>query len=488
MPSERASGGFHDQDNQFSHTRASSGDTEDFTNDPRYRIVNQVHQQEEHGGDKRTSVASIRSSEHPILYYSEHSRIHDSKRKRPEPDESDGSRSPRAQRQRVNGVSDPQDNAYDQPLSIKEKIGLPWDGQSNLPLGLPRRSYSLATVLNDEPGARNAERHNRLPRRRDHIPQGYGDHVERGLRGGQEEDALANAQAKDFSELPPTYISVLQYPSPYLISGPSGLSAQSIQELLRPDHSPVLSTVSDGPPCFTLSSVVAIARDKRTSVACKYCRKRKIRCGGPQSGSEERCKNCSKLNRECIFAPASPISLIAVTPHPSRSAGGPLGRTMYGPSAQPPPSNSTGLCQDTQPPRSLYNGTSLTPTIPYPLAPGRSLDHSLRQSYGYNEGSMGSSLQPRSTGSGNPLERSHTTSDSDIQGNGLSVDAPSNSAGPVGRLPSALAARSINRDTAVKSMERVGLLGAGTPVQNLGALVANKTTGFHGLSKFKNIF
>ncbi|KAG7148344.1 hypothetical protein HYQ46_002793 [Verticillium longisporum] len=101
-----------------------------------------------------------------------------------------------------------------------------------------------------------------------------------------------------------------------------------------------LSKSSSGP---ITALVVAIARDKRTSVACKYCRKRKIRCGGRQSGSEERCKNCSKLNRECIFAPASPISYTAVTPHPSRSAGGPLGRTMYGPSAQPPPSNSTGL-------------------------------------------------------------------------------------------------------------------------------------------------
>ncbi|RNJ52007.1 hypothetical protein D7B24_004741 [Verticillium nonalfalfae] len=74
--------------------------------------------------------------------------------------------------------------------------------------------------------------------------------------------------------------------------------------------------------------VVAIARDKRTSVACKRCRKRKIRCGGPQSGSEKRCKNCSNMNGECIFAPASPISYTAVTPHPSRSAGGPLGRTI----------------------------------------------------------------------------------------------------------------------------------------------------------------
>lgn len=109
MPSEsEKASGFHDHDNQFSHTRASSGDTEDFTNDPRYGTLNQVHQKEEHDGDKRTSFASMRTSEHPILYYSEHSTIHHSKRKRPELDESDGSRSPRAQRQRVNGVSDPE--------------------------------------------------------------------------------------------------------------------------------------------------------------------------------------------------------------------------------------------------------------------------------------------------------------------------------------------------------------------------------------------
>ncbi|EGY23715.1 uncharacterized protein VDAG_05153 [Verticillium dahliae VdLs.17] len=385
MPSEsEKASGFHDHDNQFSHTRASSGDTEDFTNDPRYGTLNQVHQKEEHDGDKRTSFASMRTSEHPILYYSEHSTIHHSKRKRPELDESDGSRSPRAQRQRVNGVSDPRDNAYDQPSSKKGKIGPPRDRLSDPSLcsqpqprctnvsegfisatvhpgpeenysrpfpddnseksqiddgGLqthslwplvacPRRSYSLAVILDDEPEARNAERHNRLPRQRDPLSQDYGDHVERGLRVSPEEDAIGDAQANDGSELPLTSGSAFQHPSPYLIPGPSGLSAQPTQEVFRLNPSPVLSTVSDDPPCFTLSSVVAIARDKRTSVACKYCRKRKIRCGGRQSGSEERCKNCSKLNRECIFAPASPISYTAVTPHPSRSAGGPLGRTI----------------------------------------------------------------------------------------------------------------------------------------------------------------
>ncbi|CRK33194.1 hypothetical protein BN1708_016243 [Verticillium longisporum] len=423
MPSEsEKASGFHDHDNQFSHTRASSGDTEDFTNDPRYGTLNQVHQKEEHDGDKRTSFASMRTSEHPILYYSEHSTIHHSKRKRPELDESDGSRSPRAQRQRVNGVSDPRDNAYDQPSSKKGKIGPPRDRLSDPSLcsqpqprctnvsegfisatvhpgpeenysrpfpddnseksqiddgGLqthslwplvacPRRSYSLAVILDDEPEARNAERHNRLPRQRDPLSQDYGDHVERGLRVSPEEDAIGDAQANDGSELPLTSGSAFQHPSPYLIPGPSGLSAQPTQEVFRLNPSPVLSTVSDDPPCFTLSSVVAIARDKRTSVACKYCRKRK------------------------------PLLLIPPGLLEGRSEG------LYnGPSAQPLLSKSTGLFLDTQPVRSLYNRTSLTPI-------------------------MDSSLQPESTGSGHSLERSHTTPESDIQEGGLSLDAPSN--------------------------------------------------------------
>lgn len=39
----------------------------------------------------------------------------------------------------------------------------------------------------------------------------------------------------------------------------------------------------------------------RISVACMHCRRRKIRCVTPDNGTENRCANCIKLKKDCIF-------------------------------------------------------------------------------------------------------------------------------------------------------------------------------------------
>ncbi|KAI9642048.1 hypothetical protein NHQ30_009919 [Ciborinia camelliae] len=45
---------------------------------------------------------------------------------------------------------------------------------------------------------------------------------------------------------------------------------------------------------------------QRTAIACKYCRRRKIRCSGfSDSGSDGRCGNCARFKQQCVFTPVS---------------------------------------------------------------------------------------------------------------------------------------------------------------------------------------
>ena len=49
----------------------------------------------------------------------------------------------------------------------------------------------------------------------------------------------------------------------------------------------------------------APAPRQRTAIACKYCRKRKIRCSGYEASNEGRCNNCVRFNQQCLFHPVS---------------------------------------------------------------------------------------------------------------------------------------------------------------------------------------
>ncbi|TGO34837.1 hypothetical protein BHYA_0180g00140 [Botrytis hyacinthi] len=57
---------------------------------------------------------------------------------------------------------------------------------------------------------------------------------------------------------------------------------------------------------------------QRTAIACKYCRRRKIRCSGfTADGSGGQCTNCARFKQECVFTPVSSaqafVPLIALT-------------------------------------------------------------------------------------------------------------------------------------------------------------------------------
>ncbi|KAI5846201.1 hypothetical protein BZA05DRAFT_141317 [Tricharina praecox] len=75
---------------------------------------------------------------------------------------------------------------------------------------------------------------------------------------------------------------------------------------------------------------------QRTAIACRYCRRRKIRCSGFETSPDGRCANCMRFNQECVFTPVSsqtgPIQ--AFVPAPQSALGR---QTVYGPHGAPLP-------------------------------------------------------------------------------------------------------------------------------------------------------
>ncbi|KAA8892748.1 putative C6 transcription factor [Sphaerosporella brunnea] len=103
---------------------------------------------------------------------------------------------------------------------------------------------------------------------------------------------------------------------------------------------------------------------QRTAIACRYCRRRKIRCSGFETSTDGRCANCMRFNQECVFTPVSsqtgPIQAFIPAP-----AGAVAGRTqqIYGPHGTPLPA---GYMQETQahlpPPPYNRSGTEQQPS------------------------------------------------------------------------------------------------------------------------------
>ncbi|KAK4153713.1 hypothetical protein C8A00DRAFT_33530 [Chaetomidium leptoderma] len=93
-----------------------------------------------------------------------------------------------------------------------------------------------------------------------------------------------------------------------------------------------------GPPAPPSASQQSAPR-QRTSIACRYCRKRKIRCSGYTQTTNGKCTNCDKLRIDCIFQPVSSNSSAAFVPVSAVPGGVPPGTPLYGAYGQPlPPS------------------------------------------------------------------------------------------------------------------------------------------------------
>ncbi|KAF2098126.1 hypothetical protein NA57DRAFT_76921 [Rhizodiscina lignyota] len=77
---------------------------------------------------------------------------------------------------------------------------------------------------------------------------------------------------------------------------------------------------------------------QRTAIACRYCRRRKIRCSGFENSEDGRCQNCTRFQQECVFTPVSAQTQAFVPAHTVYGRGGhPAGAQLYGAYGQPLP-------------------------------------------------------------------------------------------------------------------------------------------------------
>ncbi|KAL2020502.1 hypothetical protein VTK56DRAFT_8387 [Thermocarpiscus australiensis] len=108
---------------------------------------------------------------------------------------------------------------------------------------------------------------------------------------------------------------------------------------------------------------------QRTSIACRYCRKRKIRCSGYAHTTNGKCANCDKLRIDCIFQPVSSNSSTAFVPVSAVPGGVPPGTPLYGAYGQPlPPAGAPAQAPAPQA-RTYpsYPPSELTPPLQSPM-------------------------------------------------------------------------------------------------------------------------
>ncbi|KAL2871540.1 Zn(II)2Cys6 transcription factor domain-containing protein [Aspergillus lucknowensis] len=109
--------------------------------------------------------------------------------------------------------------------------------------------------------------------------------------------------------------------------------------------------------------VYQAAPRQRTAIACRYCRRRKIRCSGFDSNPDGRCSNCIRFNQQCMFTPVSSQTQAFVPAHaafPHMRNGQSQGAervVLYGAHGQPlPPQHQPQPGPETTlpPPQGMY--------------------------------------------------------------------------------------------------------------------------------------
>ncbi|KAJ5321536.1 hypothetical protein N7476_004538 [Penicillium atrosanguineum] len=131
----------------------------------------------------------------------------------------------------------------------------------------------------------------------------------------------------------------------------------------------------------------AAAPRQRTAIACRYCRRRKIRCSGFENSNDGRCTNCQRFNQQCMFTPVSSqaqafVPAHAAYPHLRDSQG--RTRTdpnvqLYGPHGQPLPPQAHDAQTTLPPPQGMYGPYGGPPP---PLAGGPMPDPRQRRGSG----------------------------------------------------------------------------------------------------------
>ncbi|OAL49939.1 hypothetical protein IQ07DRAFT_41907 [Pyrenochaeta sp. DS3sAY3a] len=125
----------------------------------------------------------------------------------------------------------------------------------------------------------------------------------------------------------------MQHPSyqqqPYRLPGPNEWTRAPPQDPYRQPGPPP-------PPQYVAQHHQPPAPRQRTAIACRYCRRRKIRCSGFEATEDGRCSNCMRFNQDCIFTPVSAQTQAFVPAHTVwRGVGQPP--PMYGAYGQPLP-------------------------------------------------------------------------------------------------------------------------------------------------------
>ncbi|KAL6239574.1 hypothetical protein BDW75DRAFT_227192 [Aspergillus navahoensis] len=110
--------------------------------------------------------------------------------------------------------------------------------------------------------------------------------------------------------------------------------------------------------------VYQAAPRQRTAIACRYCRRRKIRCSGFEHSSDGRCTNCVRFSQQCVFTPVSSqaqafVPVQAAYPHLRNGQNGRPGEpvVLYGAHGQPlPPQQQPQAGPETTlpPPQGMY--------------------------------------------------------------------------------------------------------------------------------------
>ncbi|KAG5750543.1 hypothetical protein H9Q72_006532 [Fusarium xylarioides] len=105
-------------------------------------------------------------------------------------------------------------------------------------------------------------------------------------------------------------------------SGPSAQSQYSSHNYPPPPPAAFAAQGYPSPAPFSFRESgpgTSSAPRQRSSIACRYCRRRKIRCSGRDS-PDGKCQNCSRMNQECIFQASSSTAFVPQTIPPNPEA------------------------------------------------------------------------------------------------------------------------------------------------------------------------
>ncbi|KAJ6027860.1 hypothetical protein N7499_001318 [Penicillium canescens] len=175
------------------------------------------------------------------------------------------------------------------------------------------------------------------------------------------------------------------------------------------------------PPPAPQGPYQAAAPRQRTAIACRYCRRRKIRCSGFDTSADGRCSNCVRFNQDCMFTPVSSqtqafVPAHAAYPHlrngPAPGVGG-RQPVLYGAHGQPLPPQQQPQGPETTlpPPQGMYyqNGRPPIDGAPPPLASGMPDPRHRRGSNGGFEYPDPTNLAPVTPAGSAPGYQTHTT-------------------------------------------------------------------------------